>query len=119
MGEGILIDTDVLIDYVKGLRDLPSKRLYITEIVMYEFIRGTENVDEAKRILEEGFIVIFHDNEIIAKAAKIWVELRKNGKMLDDRDVLIASSAIVKDLHLLTKNLRHYKRLERFGLKFA
>jgi len=119
VGEGILIDTDILIDYVRGLRDLPPKRLYITEIVLYEFIRGTDDVDEAKRVLEEGFIVLFHNNEIIAMAAKMWLELRRNGEMLDDRDILIAATAIVKGLQLLTRNVKHYKRLERFGLRFG
>ncbi len=118
MGEGVLIDTDVLIDYVKGLCDLPSARLYITEITLYEFIRGTKDVDKAKRTLEEGFIVLFHDNTVIATAAKIWVELKRSGEMLDDRDILIAATAIAKGLRLLTRNVRHYERLKKFGLVF-
>lgn len=119
MGEGVLIDTDVLIDYVKGLCDLPPARLYITEITLYEFIRGTKDVDEAKKVLEEGFVVLFHDNETVAMAAKIWVELKRSGEMLDDRDILIAAAAIVKGLRLLTRNAKHYRRLERFGLRFV
>jgi len=117
MGEGVLVDTDVLIDYVKGLRELPLTQLYISEITLYEFVRGTKDVDEAKKAIEEGFVVLFHDNSVISKAAKIWVELRKDGRIVDDRDILIAATAIVNDIPLLTRNLKHYKRLEGFGLK--
>ncbi|MBO8182576.1 MAG: type II toxin-antitoxin system VapC family toxin [Archaeoglobus sp.] len=119
MGEGILIDTDVLIDYVKGFIELPSERLFVSEIVLYEFIRGTKDVDEAKKAIEDAFMVIFHNNEIISLSSKIWIELRREGSLLDDRDLLIASTAIVHGLKLLTRNVRHYKRLEKFGLKLA
>lgn len=42
MGEGILIDTDILIDYVKGRQELPDIRIFISEVTLYEFIRGTK-----------------------------------------------------------------------------
>jgi predicted nucleic acid-binding protein len=53
MGKGILVDTDILIDYVKGATDLPKEPLFITEITLYEFIRGTKDISKAKRLLEE------------------------------------------------------------------
>lgn len=118
MGKGILIDTDILIDYVKGFYDLPPEQLYISEIVLYEFIRGTKDVDEAKKAIEDSFIVIFHNNEIISLASKIWIELRREGDTLDDRDLLIGATAITYGLKLLSRNIKHYKRLEKFGLEW-
>ena len=70
-----------------------------------------------KSLLEEAFVVIFHDNEVLTKAGEIWIELKKSGELIDDRDVLIASVAITKNIPLLTRNVKHFKRLERFGLK--
>jgi len=119
MGKGILIDTDVLIDYTKGLIDLPRKRIYISEVTLYEFIRGCKNIEEAKTLLESAFIVIFHDNDVLKKASEIWTTLKQSGELIDDRDVLIASVAITKNLPLLTRNIKHFKRLERFGLKLV
>ena len=55
----MLIDTDILIDYVKDMLDLPLKRLCITEIVLHESIRWVDNVEKAKEILEETFIFCF------------------------------------------------------------
>jgi predicted nucleic acid-binding protein len=117
MDERILVDTDVLIDYTKGLVDLPRKRLYISEITLYEFIRGCKNVREVKALLESAFVVVFHDNDVLVKASEIWIELKKSGELIDERDILIASVAITKGMHLLTRNVKHFKKLEKFGLK--
>lgn len=118
MGKGVLVDTDVLIDYAGGAADLPNEQLFITEITLYEFVRGTKNISKAKTLLEEGFSVIFHDNPIIQKASEIWVEVKRRGEILDDRDVLIGAVSAVKNLPLLTRNRKHYERLEEFGVMF-
>lgn len=111
-----MIDTDVLIEYVKGNCELSYAQVFISEITLYEFIRGTKNVEKAKEILEDAFVVVFHDNEIIRKASEIWVSLKKRGMLIDDRDILIASTAIAKGLPLMTGNRRHFERLVDFGL---
>ena len=118
MGKGVLVDTDVLIDFVKGHTDLPEEQVFITEITLYEFIRGTQDIRKAKKLLEEGFSVIFHDNSIIQKAAEIWVEMRRRGKIIDDRDILIGAASAAKNLPLLTRNKKHYERLAEFGVVF-
>jgi len=117
MGEGVLVDTDVLIEYVKGRRELPEGVYYISEITLYEFIRGCRYPAEAKRLLEEEFIVVYHDNEVLEKAASMWRALRRKGLSIDDRDLLIGATAVVRGLSLLTGNKKYFKRLEEFGLK--
>ncbi len=104
MGKGALVDTDVLIDFVRGFNELPEEQLFITEITLYEFVRGTKNILKAKALVEEGFAVIFHDNAIIQKASEIWVEIKREGKTLDDRDILIGAASAVKGVPLLTNN---------------
>ncbi|RLE85175.1 MAG: type II toxin-antitoxin system VapC family toxin [Thermoprotei archaeon] len=117
MGEGVLIDTDVLIDYVRGRRRLPEGICYISEITLYEFIRGTRDPREAKRLLEREFVVIYCDNEILELAAETWRKLRRKGVLIEDRDLIIGSTAIAKGLPLLTGNVKHFERLKEFGLK--
>ena len=117
MDKRILIDTDVLIEYVKGNLELPYTQVFITEITLYEFIRGTKDIKRAKKILEESFNVIFHDNTIIQKASEIWASLKKSGQLIDDRDLLIAATSITNDLPLMTRNKKHFERLKAFGLK--
>jgi len=118
MGKGVLVDTDVVIDYVRGSTELPGEPLFITEITLYEFVRGTKDIPKAKRLLEESFSVIFHDNPITQKASEIWVKVKGRGKILDDRDILIGAVSAVKNLPLLTRNRKHYDRLEEFGVIF-
>lgn len=116
MGEGILIDTDILIDFVKGKQELPNIRVFISEVTLYEFIRGTKDIPEAKSLIEEGFSILYHDNQIIKKASEMWVATKKTGEMIDDRDILIAAAAISKQLPFYTRNVKHYDRLKKFGL---
>ena len=111
-----MIDTDILIDYVKGRQELPDIRIFISEVTLYEFIRGTKDIPEAKKLIEEGFIIPYHNNQIIRKASEIWVSTKKTGEMIDDRDILIAAVAITKQIPLFTRNVKHYERLNKFGL---
>ena len=118
MGKGVLIDTDVLIDFVRGSVELPGEPLFITEITLYEFVRGSKDISKAKTLLEEGFSIIFHDNPIIQKASEIWAETKQRGETLDDRDILIGAASAVKNLPLLTRNKKHYERLKEFNVAF-
>ncbi len=118
MGEGILVDTDYLIEYVKGRKELPPSSIYyISEVTVYEFIRGTRDPEEAKEILEDMFSVIWADNEVLKLAASIWASLKEEGKSLDDRDIVIGAMAVTKGLKLLTLNERHFERLQKYGLE--
>jgi predicted nucleic acid-binding protein len=74
------VDTDCLIDYYKGGLELnPEDSHHVSEITVYEFIRGTRNVKEAKKILERSFSIVWLDNEILEKASEIWRSLRASG----------------------------------------
>jgi len=118
VGEGVLIDTDVLIDYVKGRRSLPKLLCYISEVTLYEFIRGTRDPGEAKTLLEREFAILYCNNAILETAARVWRELKRRGSLVDDRDLIIGCTAIAKGLPLLTGNIEHFEKLKEFGLVF-
>ena len=117
MGQGVLIDTDVLIDYVRGRRELPEGLVLVSEATLYEFIRGTRDPAEAKRLLESQFVVVFSDNRVIELAARIWRTLREGGQPIEDRDLIIGATAIALGVPLLTGNRKHFERLREFGLE--
>jgi predicted nucleic acid-binding protein len=118
-----LIDTDVLINLInkKQLYKIIDKKVFITKINLIEVIRGVkeEKRVEIKEILEELFEILDLDNEVILKYSEIYNKLKKEGKLLDHADLLIASSAIVNNLILVTNNLKHFERLKEFGLKLT
>jgi len=118
MGERVLVDTDILIDYYRDRIDLPSRNIYfISTITLYEYIRGTTEPKLAKKLLEESFTVIPLTNKVLLRASEIWQDLKKRGFLLDDRDLMIGTTAIVFKLKLLTKNVKYFNRLEKYGLE--
>lgn len=50
-------------------------------------------------------------------AARIYQDLRRQGTPLEDADILIAGIAIANDAILVTRNLKHFTRVE--GLKLT
>ena len=56
------------------------------------------------------------DNSVILKYCELYEELRSKGEILSDADLIIGATAIAKGMKLLTRNYRHFERLERYGL---
>ncbi|WP_269199656.1 PIN domain-containing protein [Acidianus ambivalens] len=88
---------------------------------LYEFLRGLafigKDLDEFKLWIEINLNVLCIDNNSLKVASKIYAELRKKGEIIEDPDLLIASICIANNLPLITHNKKHFKRLEKFGLK--
>ncbi|MCH4816405.1 MAG: PIN domain-containing protein [Saccharolobus sp.] len=116
----ICLDTDVLID---AFRNDIKKFIgyYTTCINLYEFLRGLafigKNIDEFKSWIELNLNVVCIDNNSLKTASRIYAELRKKGEIIEDPDLLIASICIANDFSLMTHNKKHFKRLEKYGLK--
>ncbi len=102
----------------RGREELPDALCQISIVTLYEFVRGKADPTLAKRLLEEIFEVVPLDNRVVSKATEIWRDLRRSGASLDDRDLLIGATAIANGVPLLTRNVRHYDRLRKYGLKF-
>jgi len=111
----ILVDTDALID---SLRE--GKRLgdAISVLTALEYLRGIpeEEREEAKRLLEESFDIIGLDNSVILKYCELYEKLRSRGEIVSDTDLIISATAIAKKMKLLTKNYKHFEKLEKYGL---
>ncbi|MDT7901892.1 MAG: PIN domain-containing protein [Acidianus sp.] len=76
-----------------------------------------KDLDEFKLWIEINLNVLCIDNNSLKVASKIYAELRKKGEIIEDPDLLIASICIANNLPLITHNKKHFKRLEKFGLK--
>ena len=95
-------------------------KLTINIISYYEILRGLKDLanDEKIRMFED-FIqeneLVSIKKETVEKAAEIYAYLKKEGNMIEDADILMASTAIVENLVLITNNIKHFKRIK--GLK--
>ncbi|MDI6883930.1 MAG: type II toxin-antitoxin system VapC family toxin [Hadesarchaea archaeon] len=112
-----MLDTNAVVALLKEKKHEPGA---ISVLTLIEVMRGlaTEKRALAKKLLEESFSVINLDNEVIEAYCSLYRELKRRGTPLPDADLLIAATAMSRDLALETGD-RHIKRLEEFGLKLA
>lgn len=124
-----LIDTDVIINYLRARFKLKKEFLEegagISIITLGELIYGAykSNLPQRSIKIALGFIresnlqIIDLSQEAIFDFGQRKAELEKSGLRLEDFDLLIAATAKVLNLTLITGNRKHFKRIK--GLKIA
>ncbi|MGQ9720958.1 MAG: type II toxin-antitoxin system VapC family toxin [Candidatus Jordarchaeum sp.] len=124
--ETLCLDTDILIDFLRGkIRDRIKQleeefQLTTTTINLFELYygayktkkeRNVKSVDElAIRLEALGFT-----DESAKLLGGIMTELEKTGQVVDFRDVMIAGIVLENDVKLYTKNVKHFERIK--GIK--
>ena len=118
-----LLDTDMCIFFINGKFGLKEKmqavgkqRLFISEITIAELKFGAENSQkvESNRRTVDKFVKA---SQVIPIAGSIDIyakekaRLRKQGTPIDDFDLLIGATAISNKMTLLTRNKKHFKRM--------
>jgi len=119
-----LLDTNICIYFIKGLYDLKSKfeevgpeNCLISEITLAELKFGVAKSQAKKRNQQalENFLSgiqilpIFPALDIYASEK---ARLQKSGKVIDDFDLLIGTTAVSFDLVMVTNNTNHFKRIK-------
>jgi tRNA(fMet)-specific endonuclease VapC len=74
-----------------------------------------KQLEKFERFVELNQILPF-DLNVARKAAEIYADLRKKGLVIGHNDVLIAATAIVNDLVLVTNNTNHFGRISELVL---
>jgi len=60
-----------------------------------------------------GFDIIPYDYKIARKTAEIIAYLKREDKIIGLADVIIAIIALVNELKLITKNLKHFPQIPK------
>ncbi len=87
-----------------------SKEAFISCITYYEIKRGllyakaTRQLADFDELHKTHKVVLLDDLQIIEKAAEIHADLRRKGTPVQDADVFIAATAIVKSLILVSND---------------
>jgi predicted nucleic acid-binding protein len=112
-----LFDTDAVIELLQEKRYEVGG---ISVVTLIEVLRGLEAEKRAqvKKLLEESFDVQSLDNEMIETYCTLYRKLKEEGRSIPDADLLIAATAMSKNMTLKTRD-EHFERLEEFGLKLA
>lgn len=121
----VLIDTNI-ISHVLRERDpvlsrlteaLDSDNVFLSsDVVDYE-IRRYLVLKDARRQLERyealsrDWVPVSVTRDDWRAAANLWAELHRAGRSIEDRDLLIAISALKERAVLVTNNTRHFEGL--------
>ncbi len=122
-----LVDTDVLIEHIRGRQYLATniinQGLGISIITLAELLYGAykssnqqQSLDKIDQLFKLGVKVEGLSVEMVIEYAKLKVDLEKIGQRLDEFDLLIGATAKSLGLTLVTKNMKHFKRIPQLKL---
>jgi hypothetical protein len=121
----MVIDTDVLIWYMKGNQNAyktieNSKRFFISVVTYMELVQGMRDKNELntlRRTLSAWGSKILYISEEISVKAMFFVEQYFLSHSIQLADALIGATAISHGLPILTGNDKHYKMLKELQIK--
>jgi tRNA(fMet)-specific endonuclease VapC len=127
--EKFLLDTNVCVFFLKGkyglneqFKKVGLKNCCISEVTLAELKYGAEcsdRTDENMRMVDDfanviTIVPIFNSLSIYAKEK---ARLRKTGKLIDDFDILIGTTAVANNLILVTENEKHLSRISKVKIE--
>jgi toxin FitB len=109
----LLVDTDVFVDHLRGAHQLQvgRHRLSYSVLTRAELFAGTTASDLVSQVLQP-FRELAVDREVAERAGRIR---RESGLRLPD--ALVAATAIVHDLGLVTRNRQDFERVRGLRLR--
>jgi len=119
-----LVDTDRAIDWLNGrpeavefISALAPEGLGLSLLSLGELWEGIHFSDDPmanerglRRFLRIADVLPLN-RAIMKRFAQIRGQLRRDGNLIGDMDILIAATALHHDLVLLTRNVRHFERI--------
>jgi|SRR6185295_3543357 len=81
------------------------------EIRRYLVLKGATRQLQRYEALSLDWLPISLTRNDWRAAAKLWAEIHRAGRSIEDRDLLIAISALKEQATLVTNNIRHFKGL--------
>ena len=119
MKRSILIDTDVLVDFLRGQSkavtfiNAHADRILLSSIVVAELYAGVKGEDE--QFVLDNFVSLFRVVPVNAEIAKEGGLLKRDFSRSDGiglADAILAATAKVENAELKTLNIKHYPMLE-------
>ncbi len=114
LASDLLLDTDVLIDHLRGARALPraTEDASYSVITRCELFAGHATDEDRVRTLLASLNEIAVDGAVAERAGRLRRE-----RSLRIADALIAATALVHELDLVTRNRRDFHRVTGLGLR--
>lgn len=119
------LDTDILIEYFRGNKKVKRRietlsdddSIGITWLTLYEFFKGiflSGKLEEEKflHLLVKSSKILKSSYESAREGGEIYTALKKEGKLINDADILIASIVKNHKAILVTNNEEHFSRIK-------
>lgn len=132
-GEMYLFDTDCISNllkktpskkFIEKIGNLDKNDQYISTITVSELVYGAFKSNESQLFLEKikniilpAVNVLSFDISASFVYGKIRSELKREGIVISDADIQIASIAIANKLILITGNTRHFKNIKYLSVE--
>lgn len=123
-----LLDTNIIVDHLRGKTPIPkvlfSSDVAISVITFGELLYGAHKSQNTKHALAMVYQLIKTlrlsivpiSTEAIVAFAQIKAVLERKGERLEDFDILIAATAIAYSMTLVTRNTKHFSRVDKLRL---
>ncbi len=118
-----LLDSDYIIHFLNGnlsvvsiIQKIKQEKLCTSVICIGEILEGLEALkytQKRKQFLQfvRAINVLDITFEVCQEFARLRYLLRKKGNLIDNFDILIASTCTAHKATLLTDNIRHFSRI--------
>lgn len=123
------LETSFIVNFLRGkeetikiLENFEGEHVssFICLAELYEGIYRVKNqkqVEETIMTFFSGLTNLFGlDKEIAKNFGRIRAKLKKDGKTIEDLDILIAATCITYNCALITYNPKHFKRIEELEI---
>ncbi len=123
-----ILDTNIIVDHIRRKRVINIEFLKagaaVSIITLAELLYGAEKSDNptsSHELIDKTFSLLKLDivnlnEQIVREFGNLKAYLEIKGQRLEDFDLLIGATAKVNGLTLVTRNLKHFKRIKDLKL---
>lgn len=122
MDEKVCLDTDTCISivnqkapYQQILESIAYSSTFVSTVSVFELFLRKTNIEQIETFINDIDILNF-DVTVARKASEILKRLKAEGKMIDMRDLFIASTAIINGCKLATLNKKHFENIKELSI---
>lgn len=126
----VCLDTSFIVDLLRGKKETSSltkkldekeEQIYISSPSIMELVKGAhlsnniENEINSINNLLSSLVVLDFDRDSAFIAGEIEAGIRKSGNVIEVEDIMIGAIALQNNEILITKNKKHFEKIQ--GLK--